>query len=80
MRAHLVALNEEMHGMLLRNVSRGNQRPRWTITLRALQSVSPQWFLDRETIIQRLEELEHRVRRVENVQTMHTERLVAMGR
>jgi len=50
MRRHLLAKHRELDGGLLRNVSRGTRRPRWTITLSALQAIAPQWFLDPESL------------------------------
>ncbi len=50
MRRHLLAKHHELDGGLLTNVSRGQRRPRWTITLAALQSIAPQWFLDPQSL------------------------------
>lgn len=54
---HLLKVNREAGGMILRDIgSRG--RPKWTVTLAALQSIAPQWFSDPETVQARLESLE----------------------
>lgn len=55
MRRHLLAKHHEMGGKLLHNVSRGKERPRWTITLRALQAIAPAWFLDPEALQRQIE-------------------------
>lgn len=60
MRRHLEALNRELGMTLLRNVSRGKERPRWTITLEALQKVAPEWFSDGTTLRERVEALEEK--------------------
>lgn len=82
MRRHLETMNEHLEGRLLRNVSRGNKRPRWTITLSALQAVAPQWFHDPENVDRRLGELEEeneqlrgRVFRLEKIVELHTSKL-----
>lgn len=54
---HLLRVNAEVGGMLLRNIG-SRERPRWTVTLAALQQVAPQWFTDPETVNGRLEALE----------------------
>lgn len=49
MRRFLIAKNVELGGQLLVNVGRGSSRPRWTVTLRALRALAPQWFVDPES-------------------------------
>lgn len=54
---HLLRMNEQLGGMLLKNV--GSKRvPRWTVTLANLQRVAPQWFVDAESVEARLRDLE----------------------
>ena len=75
MLAHLLALNAEVGGTLLRNVSRGALRPRWTMTLEALQSVSPQWFRDHQAQDKdRVQLVDHdeRIERLERITDLHT--------
>lgn len=57
---HLLRMNEQLHGMLLKNVGT-EENPRYTVTLEALQRVAPQWFTDEETVNARLEALEEEV-------------------
>ncbi len=65
---HLRALNDERGGTLLRNTSRSKKRARWTASLAALRSASPEWFgaggalTDQESY----EDLDARVRRLEH--------------
>lgn len=54
---HLLKVDQLSGGMLLRNVG-SKAKPRWTVTLRALRGVAPQWFTDTEGIQARLEALE----------------------
>jgi hypothetical protein len=75
MLAHLLAMNRECNGMLLVNVGRGASRPRWTVTLSALQSVSPQWFQDPEELRAILEDHSRRLRRLEAIVDLHTVKL-----
>jgi len=79
MLAHLLALNRETGGLLLVNVGRGKERPRWTITLQALQSVSPQWFQDPEEVRAILDDHAQRLRRVEAIVELHTTKLSRAG-
>lgn len=79
MLAHLLHLNRETGGMLLVNVGRGKERPRWTITLSALQTVSPQWFQDPEEVKTILNDYGRRLRRLENIQELHTMKLSKVG-
>jgi len=74
MLAHLLALHRETGGTLLKNVSRGDKRPRWTITLEALQSVSPEWFREKKDdgLEVRLAELDERTQRIERIIDLHT--------
>lgn len=60
---HLIRLNGEVGGMLLKNIG-SVEHPRWTITLSALRGVAPQWFTDPETVQARLEALESEVARL----------------
>lgn len=55
---HLQNMNEQHGGTLLKNVGRPGKRPRWTTTLSALRSASPQWFRDDEAIENRLQSLQ----------------------
>lgn len=75
MLAHLLSLNRETGGILLVNVGRGKDRPRWTVTLKALQSVSPQWFQDPEELRAILEDHSRRLKRVEAIVDLHTTKL-----
>ncbi len=84
---HLLALDREQNGTILANVSHGSQRARWTVTLRAVKALHPQWFYDPETIERQLEfvkeqtdSLRARVVRLENTSGMHTQRLVELAR
>lgn len=63
---HLQRLNQEVGGMLLHDIGRKG-RPRWTVTLKALQAVAPSWFSDPETIQSRIESLEDEVKRLNRV-------------
>lgn len=85
MRRHLIARNRELGGTLLVNVGRGTERPRWTVTISALQAVSPQWFHDPETIQRELDELREqneelmwRVTRLERIVEAQTARLAQL--
>lgn len=55
---HLRNLDKEHGGMVLHNIARKGRRPRWTTTLSALRSVSPQWFRDNEALENRLQLVE----------------------
>ena len=75
---HLVAADRQLGGMLLVNVARRTERPRWTVTLAALKTLHPQWFVDPETMQDRIEQLEEenaqlrsRVLTLEKVQNVH---------
>ncbi len=71
---HLLKLDARSGGQLLVNV--GTERwPRWTVTLGALKSVAPQWFIDEESLEARLTALEERVAVTELKIDLHTERL-----
>lgn len=61
MRRHLTSKNNELDGALLRDVSRGRVRPRWTITLAALQAIAPQWFIDPESTQRQVEGLQSEI-------------------
>ena len=72
---HLLRLDRKNDGSLLVNV--GNEdRPRWTVTLGALQRIAPQWFVDEESMEARVLGLEERVAHYERVVEIHTERLM----
>lgn len=75
---HLRRMNAELNGMLLRNEGPKNGQPRWTVTLAALQSIAPQWFLDPEDIMAQLESL--REDRIEDAGRInaHADRIVGM--
>lgn len=65
---HLTTVNRDLGGMLLRNVGTGS-RPRWTVSLSALRRVAPEWFVDRDAVNVRLEELEREVRHLRRLVT-----------
>jgi hypothetical protein len=48
MARHLHRANDRLGGRLLYNMGQGTTRPRWTVSVPALKSLSPQWFLDPE--------------------------------
>ena len=74
---HLLRVNREIGGMLLRNI--GSQaKPRWTVTLAALQHVAPQWFTDPETVQARLEALEAEVKHLRRMVVLNTDALAAL--
>jgi hypothetical protein len=63
MRRHLLKLNEELGGTLLRNTST-TKTPRWTVTLEALARVAPQWFhddSDSDSLVARMRRAEDRI-------------------
>ena len=67
---NLLRINEEVGRTLLRNIGT-KDRPRWTVTLGALQRVAPEWFRgapkqteDRKSVTDAAE-LEERVDRIE---------------
>jgi hypothetical protein len=68
---HLVRVHRETGGMLLRNIGT-EARPRWTVTLAALQRSAPEWFTDPETVQARLDALEAEVKTLRH-------RLATMG-
>lgn len=74
---HLLRLHEETGGQLLINVG-SKARPRWTVTLGALQRMAPQWFVDDETVEARLSALEERMAVSERVLDIATTRLAAL--
>jgi hypothetical protein len=87
MRRHLVAKHLELGGALLYNVGRGTRRPRWTITLRALHAIAPQWFIDPESMQRQVEwltrELDATRANMEALSkrvTLQHERLVSLAR
>lgn len=80
MERHLKALNRELGGLLLRNVSRGTVRPRWTVTLEALQRVAPEWFEDAETLRSRVESLEAESKHQRAMLNMVVMRIEQLGR
>ena len=57
---HLTAMNARLDGELLVNISRG-KRPRWTVTLGALQAIAPQWFHDPESLQRAIDSLTERL-------------------
>jgi len=70
---HLLRVDHETGGLILRNIGQPGRRPRWTVTLAALQQVAPQWFTDPESVQARLEALES--------ETKHLRRLLStLGR
>lgn len=73
----LLRLHDETGGQLLVNVGKEG-RPRWTVTLGALQRMAPQWFVDDETVEARLSAVEERIATSERMIAAHTERLAAM--
>lgn len=74
---HLLRVNREIGGMLLRNIGSA-AKPRWTVTLAALQHVAPQWFTDPETVQARLDALETEVKHLRRMVTITTETVTAM--
>jgi hypothetical protein len=75
---HLLRLDLANEGRLLVNVGGGEKRPRWTVTLGALQRIAPQWFIDEESNEARIAELEERLAVYERVTEMHTARFETM--
>lgn len=71
---HMQRLNEEVGGMLLHNGGTA-ERPRYTATLSALQSVAPQWFSDPDTVAAQLEAMQAEIVRLKRIVEMHTARL-----
>lgn len=67
---HLLKVNREAGGMLLRNIG-SPARPRWTTTLGALHRCAPEWFTDPETVHARLEALEAEVRQLRKLTSLH---------
>ena len=83
---HLTTLNGKLGGKLLCDVSRGAVRPRWTVTLVALQAARQQWFHDPKTLQHQVDELREenaelrsRLERVETIQHMQSDRLRECG-
>jgi len=59
MRRHLVRMNEQLGGLLLSDVrSEGSSRPRYMLTMAALEQVQPNWFAQCQSLGARVEELE----------------------
>lgn len=80
MRRHLIKVNAEVGGMLLRNTGSAKNGNRWTVTLAALQQVAPQWFTDPVTTQARIEALEAEVKQLRRMAVLTNEtiaRLVA---
>lgn len=75
---HLLKLDAKHGGTLLVNVGRVGGRPRWTVTLGALQRIAPQWFVDEESMEARITLLEERAEHLDRVVEMHTARFVAL--
>lgn len=65
MERYLKRANERMGGMLLKNVGEGTSRPRWTVSISALKSLNPQWFLDPEEVQCRFAFLEEHAKETE---------------
>lgn len=63
---HLTRVNRELGGMLLRNIGT-ESKPRWTVTLAALQRVAPEWFVEPEAVQARLEALEREVKHLRRI-------------
>lgn len=78
MRRHLLKVNREVGGMLLRNAGGSGMGARWTVTLAALQRIAPQWFTDPETVQSRLNELECEVARLRKLVDVHSDTLEAL--
>jgi molybdenum-dependent DNA-binding transcriptional regulator ModE len=57
MRRYLVTLNRQLNGMLLVNISRGQTKPIWTVSVAALRLVHPQWFQDPESLQRQVDDL-----------------------
>lgn len=75
---HLLRLNAIHDGTLLVNVGKVGGRPRWTVTLGALQRIAPQWFVDSEGMEARIAELEEQLARCSRIIEMHTARFVSL--
>ena len=73
---HLAAVNARTDGKLLRNVSRGTQRPRWTLTLGALKATHPEWFqrasLPADDVRVVLADHGERLEQLERISDLHT--------
>lgn len=85
MRRYLVAKDRELGGTLLVNAGQGKLRPRWTVSLYALQALNPQWFNDPELFQRELdvvkeenEELKWRLTRLEKIVEMQTKRIISL--
>jgi hypothetical protein len=78
MRRFLVAKNNETGGALLFNAGLGSKRPRWTITLRALKVIAPQWFFDPEAMQRRVEYLTERIEETRENVAAQGRRLTAL--
>lgn len=76
---HLLRLNAELGGMLLRNIGSA-ERPRWTTTLSALRTASPQWFRDEEAVENRLQELEEQQARSAEVLNAATNQIALLSK
>lgn len=74
---HLLRLHAELGGMLLHNVG-SKAKPRWTVTLDALQKAAPAWFLDPVAVQARLDALEGDVRHLRRVSVEHTRAIASM--
>lgn len=74
---HLLKINREVGGLLLRNVG-SKDRPRWTVTLGNLQRCTPEWFVDAESIHARLEALETEVRQLRKIAAIQGETLAEL--
>ncbi len=71
---HLLRLNGVHDGEVLVNVGTVD-RPRWTVTMGALQRIAPQWFVDSGEMEARVAGLEEKVAHYSRVLEIHTERL-----
>lgn len=69
----LMSRHRALNGGLLVDMGRGALRPRWTVTLRALKAVAPQWFLDPESLQRQIDWLKSEVDEVRG-QVIHFDR------
>jgi len=73
-------LNEETHGLLLRNLGGKGRGARWTVTLVALKKAAPEWFGNVRDNDERLDELEEKVADLDRRQNMSASAIGAVVR
>lgn len=71
---HLLKINAEIGGMLLHNVGSA-KKPRWTVTMKALKRVAPQWLIDDESVEARIAALEEAIAELKGQGERHEKRL-----